>query len=404
MVAEIKVSTAKGTVLAPPSKSMAHRLLICAALSQGVSRIYNIARSQDILATIDCLTSLGAKFTFCDDYIAVKGLDLTKIKGPIKANCRESGSTLRFIIPLMLLTEVECALSGSEYLFTRPLSIYEEIANYYNFKFLKNKNGIELKGILKSGTYEIPGNISSQFISGLLFALPLLENDSLIKIKGILESRPYVDLTIDALKQFDVTAEFLNDNEIFIKGTQKYRATDTSVEGDYSNAAFYEALNFLGSGISVNGLKKDSYQGDKVYFEYFNQLKNGTPTLDITDCPDLAPILFTIAAYFNGGVFTGTKRLKMKESDRAQAMKTELQKFGADIVVLENEVIVKKSELHKPNEILNGHNDHRIVMSLCVLLSRFGGKINNAEAVSKSFPDFFENISFLGIGVNILAD
>ena len=404
MVAEINVSSASGTVTAPPSKSIAHRLLICAALSDGTSKIYNIARSQDISATIDCLTALGAEFTPCEDFIAVKGLDISNIKGSVIANCRESGSTLRFMIPLMLLTEQNCCLTGSDYLFTRPLSVYEEIAQNNNFKFIKSNNGIELQGKLKSGTYEIEGNISSQFISGMLFSLPLLDGDSYIKINGKFESRPYVNLTVDALKQFGVVVEFINDNEIFIKGSQVYKATNATVEGDYSNAAFYEAFNMLGSDIRIDGLNPESYQGDKVFFEYFKRLKEDSPTLDITDCPDLAPILFAVAAYFNGAVFTGTKRLKMKESDRAEVMKTELQKFGAQITVNENSVVIKKSKLYKPNEILNGHNDHRIVMALSVLLSRFGGKIKGAEAVNKSFPDFFEKISSLGIGVNILAD
>ncbi len=404
MIAEISASTAKGTVFAPPSKSMAHRLLICAALSKGKSKIYNVALSRDITATIICLTSLGAKIEVFDDFIAVQGINIANIKTPVKANCIESGSTLRFMIPLMLLTGVDCCLTGSEYLFSRPLSVYEEIARKNNFKFIKSNNQIELQGKLKSGTYEIDGDISSQFISGLLFALPLLNSDSFIKINGKLESRPYVDLTIDALRQFGVTADFLNDNKIYIKGGQEYLSGEATVEGDYSNTAFYEAFNVLGSDITVNGLNVNSYQGDKVYFDYFDSLKKGEPTLDITDCPDLAPILFTVAAYFNGAVFTGTKRLKMKESDRAQVMKEELQKFGADITVNENEVIVKKRKLHEPLEILDGHNDHRIVMSLSVLLSRFGGQIKGAQAVGKSFPDFFEKIASLGIGVNIIED
>lgn len=404
MVAEISVSTARGNVTAPPSKSMAHRLLICAALAKGESKIYNVAPSRDIIATIICLTSLGAKIEIFDDFIAVQGIDIADIKTPVKANCIESGSTLRFIIPIMLLLGIECEVTGTEYLLNRPLSIYEKIAKTQGFKFKKSAEKIELCGKLRSGEYSIEGNISSQFISGLLFALPLLNKDSTIKIIGKLESRPYVDLTIDALREFGVIVEFLNDNEIFIKGSQEYKCADMAVEGDYSNAAFYEALNYVGGNVTINGLKKDSKQGDKAYIEFYKLLKSSTPEIDITDCPDLAPILFTLASYFNGAVFWGTRRLKIKESDRAETMKTELKKFGADIEVFENSVVINKSVLHKPECDLFGHNDHRVVMSLAILSTLFGGKILGAQAVSKSFPDFFEKIASLGIGVNIIED
>lgn len=402
MVAEISASKATGTVTAPPSKSMAHRLLICASLARNESKIYNVSLSKDISATINCLTSLGAKFEICDDFIKVKGIDIANIKTSVKANCIESGSTLRFIIPIMLLLGVECEIKGSEYLLTRPLSVYEDIAKKQEFKFIKNSNYIELCGKLQSGEYSIDGNISSQFISGLLFALPLLENDSKIKIIGKLESRPYVDLTIDALKEFGITAEFLNENEIFIKGSQKYKSTDSVVEGDYSNTAFFEALNYLGGEVNIKGLNTLSKQGDRAYNEYFRLLKRTTPEIDITDCPDLAPILFTLASYFNGGTFIGTKRLKIKESDRAQTMKTELEKFGADITVFENSVKINNTTLKAPKDNLFGHNDHRVVMSLAILLSKFGGKIEGAEAVSKSFPNFFEILSSLGVNIDII--
>lgn len=403
MVAEISASKAKGSVIAPPSKSIAHRMLICAALASGTSKIYNIARSEDILATIDCLSALGAEFRFENDFVLVKGINFENIKNPICANCRESGSTLRFMVPIMLLIGAECTLTGSDYLFTRPLTIYEEICKKFGFVFDKQASSLTIKGRLKCGKYEIPGNISSQFISGLLFALPMLKNDSKIIITGDFESRSYIDLTIRALNQFGIKVDF-TENELYIYGNQVYKPAEIAVEGDYSNSAFFDALNCLGSKIEIQGLNTDSYQGDKVYNKYFNAIKNGMPTLDITDCPDLAPILFTLAAFYNGAVFTGTRRLKMKESDRAAVMQKELSHFGANIEVYENSVVVNKSKLHKPQVVLNGHNDHRIVMSLSVLLSVFGGKISGAEAVSKSFPDFFDKISSLGIGVTLNAD
>ncbi len=404
MLAEVKISNANGIFMAPPSKSMAHRMLICAALSNGVSTIKNVSYSEDIKATIDSLTSLGAKFELSEDFVTVKGIDINLAECLNGANCRESGSTLRFLIPIFLLTNKECKLFGSEFLFSRPLKIYEEIATEQGIYFNKSNDSIVLKGKLKCGEYIIPGDVSSQFISGLLFALPLLENDSKIKILGKFESKSYVDLTISALKIFGVSINFVSENEIFIKGNQQYSPSNVYVEGDYSNASFFEALNYLGSDISLEGLSSESLQGDKIYIDYFKQIKEGTPTLNIENCPDLAPILFVMACYFNGATFIGTRRLKMKESDRANVMKEELQKFGAEIDVLENEVIIKKSALYKPNEVLNGHNDHRIVMSLTVLLTKFGGKIAEANAVKKSFPDFFQKIKELGIYLELKND
>lgn len=403
MIAEIHKSIANGSVIAPPSKSMAHRLLICAALSGGISTIKNVDFSQDISATVDCLKALGAKVDIFDDYVKVCGTDFTKTDDVIVASCRESGSTLRFLIPIMLLSGKKCKLTGNEYLFTRPLSVYEDICKQCGIYFEKGNNYIYLDGKLKSGVYSIPGNISSQFISGLLFALPKLSGSSKIIITGNFESRSYIDLTVEALKIFGIDIEF-SDNEIFINGNQNYNACDAAVEGDFSNAAFFEAFNSLGGNVKINGLNFKSLQGDKVFFDYFKKLENTMPILDISDCPDLGPILFVLAAYHNGAVFTGTARLSMKECDRGVAMKTELEKFGAKLLINDNSITVVKSSLHKPNEILKGYNDHRIVMALSVLLSKFGGVIDGIQAVSKSFPNFFEKIASVGVEVNLYED
>lgn len=401
MIACIKKGEAKGELFAPPSKSMAHRYLICAALSKGKSIIKNIALSNDILATISCLEEIGARCIIDGDTVTVYGTDLTEIKENTKLNCNESGSTLRFFIPLVLLCNKTVHITGSDYLFSRPLNIYNEICDKQGILFLKQNNLLTLKGTLQSGTYEIDGSISSQFISGLLFALPLLKNNSTVKLLPPIESRSYIDMTISALNTFGVDVSYLDPNTLYIKGNQSYNAADFVVEGDYSNAAFFGALNTLGANINIKGLEPESLQGDSVFFNYAEALKKGYCSLDVSDCPDIAPILVTLAAALNGAEFVGTKRLKIKESDRGNAIAEELKKFGADITVLENKIIVNKAELHKPNEILNGHNDHRIVMSLAILLTKFSGKISECEAVNKSFPDFFDKLSSLGIEVKI---
>ena len=201
-------------------------------------------------------------------------------------------------------------------------------------------------------------------------------------------------------KQF-ITVESKNGNVFYIKGNQKYRSTDVSVEGDWSNAAFLLALNELGGNVTVNGLDSNSRQGDKKCVEYFRALKAGTPRIDISGTPDLAPVLFTLASAKNGAVFTGTKRLAIKESDRAAVMAEELRKFGAEVTVSENEVVIDRTTLRCPQENLDSHNDHRVVMSLSALALTTGGTITGAEAINKSYPDFFENIKALGAEVRL---
>ncbi len=392
---------ANGEIFAPPSKSMAHRYLICAALSKGKSVIKNISFSKDIEATISCLKEIGAEFVIENDAITVYGTDLKNIKSNTILNCNESGSTLRFFIPLVLLCNKYVKITGSEYLFTRPLGIYEEICKEQNIYFSRENNVLTLKGILKPDNFKIDGGISSQFISGLLFILPLLNGDSTIKLLPPVESRSYINMTLAALKIFGIYVYYTDENTLYIKGNRSYIPSCATVEGDYSNAAFFGALNFLGGNLEIKGLNKETLQGDSVFFEYANRLKNGYATLDVSDCPDIAPILITLSAALNGGEFVGTKRLKIKESDRGNAIAEELRKFGADILIFDNKIIVNKTELRKPTEVLKGHNDHRIVMSLAVLLTLFSGEICEAESVSKSFPDFFQRMAALGIEVRI---
>lgn len=314
-------------------------------------------------------------------------------------NCNESGSTLRFFIPISLLSEKPSRFIGSEVLMTRPMAVYEKICKEQKIAFNATKDGIFTEGKLKSGRFEIPGNISSQFVTGLLFVLPLLKGDSEIVLTNSIESKPYIDMTIEAQKVFGIKAEWKNENTLFVGGNQTYRATETTVEGDYSNAAFFDAFNFLGGNVKVSGLNKKSLQGDKVYHEYFEKLSHGFSTIDISDCPDLGPILFVVAAALHGGEFLGTKRLKIKESDRGRVMCEELAKFGVKTLEEENKIVIYGENLSSPKTAIEGHNDHRIVMSLSVLLTLTGGKINGANAVNKSFPDFFARMKEVGISV-----
>ena len=314
-------------------------------------------------------------------------------------NCRESGSTLRFFLPIALLSGKNTLFMGAEGLMKRPMSVYEELCKKKRFIYNADGGSIAVRGPLTPGEYEVVGNISSQFISGLLFALPSLAKDSKIKIIPPIESKSYIDLTIEALALFGVTVKWADDTTLYIKGGQKYQPKNLSVEGDYSGAAFIDAFSLFNTGVEVDGLNPDSTQGDKVYKLLFDMIKKGVPTIHIGNCPDLGPILFAAAAAKHGAVFTGTKRLKIKESDRAAAMAEELSKFGVSVTVHEDKVVVYPINFHAPSVPLYGHNDHRIVMSLAILLTLTGGEIIGAEAVNKSYPSFFEDLRTLGIEV-----
>ena len=377
MIVTIMPSQANGKTDAPPSKSMAHRLLICAGLAEGTSKIQNTDFSEDILATIDCLRALGAEISCGDRCVTVRnplrtGNDLpeTAQDGPSILGCRECGSTLRFMIPLCLMDGQSYLLRGSRTLFTRPLTVYEDICAAQGISFRKEDGQLTVSGRLSAGEYEIPGNISSQFVSGLLFALPLLDGDSRIRLLPPVESRSYIGMTMQAQEAFGVCTKWEDDLTIRIRGGQKYKAADTRVEGDYSNAAFFEALNLAGGSVAVEGLKENSLQGDRVYRQYFDRIK---------------------------------------ESDRGLAMRQELAKMGVTVETGENEILVPAGAAHfregtlirRPEEPLDGHNDHRIVMALAVMLTKTGGTIRGAEAVKKSLPDFWERLAGLGVEMRV---
>lgn len=391
-------SLAKGSVFAPPSKSMAHRALICAAFSAGESTLSPIEFSEDIKATMACLTELGAKFEIEHNTVRVIGTDFPLPTGK-PLFCAESGSTLRFMIPLCLITGEKITLCGAERLLARPLSVYESLCRENGFLFEKTSTSLTVQGKIAAGEYKIPGNISSQFITGILFALSLLKEESRIRIIGKTESASYLDMTLSCMKEFGVEIQKTEDG-FFLPANSAYASRDFAVEGDFSNAAFLDAFSLFGGRVRVMGLGEDSAQGDRVYREHFAALKKGFCEIDLSDCPDLAPILFAVAAFFHGAKFYGTARLRIKESDRGEAMAKELLKCGIELLVSENEILVP-SGLSAPSEPIASHNDHRVVMAMSVILSRLGGEIRGAEAVKKSFPDFFEKIRALGVKVTL---
>lgn len=395
MRVKIFKSKANGSIMAPPSKSMAHRALICGALSSG-SIITNLEYSNDISATLSCLENMGASVRKDGNKVEIGGLDVFNIKENTELCALESGSTLRFLLPLCMLSENKITITGATRLFERPLSVYEEIAKKDSISFVKDKNSVTVLGKLKGGEYKVPGDISSQFISGLLFALPLINTESSIEVLGNFESQAYIDLTLSALKDFGIEIKRVK-NTFYINGNARYQSGKYEVEGDMSNAAFLDGLSLVGGNVEVLGINKNTLQGDKVYLNMFEGLKKGEKCFDLAPCPDLAPVMFALSSLYGGARFIGTRRLRIKESDRGTAMAEELKKLSIETEIYDNEIIIKDGEIRAPKEIINSHNDHRIVMAMALLLTKVGGEIEGAEAVNKSYPNFFKSLKTLGI-------
>lgn len=399
MKVKILPSKTSGEVSAPPSKSFAHRYLIGSVLSCGKCVIKNIAYSDDISATLSCIEQLGGSVTKDGNIVTVIPTNEKQIENAV-FDCKESGSTLRFFIPVVLATGAKnCTFLGSERLLARGIKEYEKLFENSDVKIKSDEKSIEVNGTLSAGNYEISGEVSSQYTTGMLFALSVLDGKSTLKITGNAESRAYVDMTIKVLKDFGADITEPEKNFFEINGKGRLSPGEFTVEGDWSNAAFLIALSRLVGTISVSGLNENSVQGDRFCTAAFDALDGENAEIDLKDCPDLAPILFSYAAYKNGGKFINTRRLRVKESDRANVMAEELKKFGANVKVYENSVEIERTQLKPPIVPLCGHNDHRIVMALSVLAAVFGAEIDGAEAVNKSYPDFFRVIKKAGVNV-----
>ncbi len=391
-------SLAKGKITAPPSKSASHRALIAGALSEK-SVIHNLGRSNDIDSTLNCLKLLGAGVETNGNTITIGGLDPENIRS-CTIDAGESGSTLRFLIPLCLMSGNPVTIHGHGNLLHRPLEEYSELCKEKGFDFILKDDSLTVCGNLKSGDHKISGQRSSQFATGMMYALSAMNEKSTLEITGKAESISYIYLTEQIMKDFGVKMK--RQALSFSFEGNGYLSREFHVEGDYSNSAFLEAFNVLGGEVEINGLREDSTQGDKVCKELFEKLQS-SKTIDLSDCPDLAPVLFALSAIY-GGSFTGTKRLRLKESDRIKSMKEELRKCGIRLDDGENHVIISNKGLKSPDEIICGHNDHRIVMAMSVLLSRIGGSISGTKAVFKSWPEYFDVISSLGIDIKYEDD
>lgn len=413
MKAIISKGLLKGTINVPSSKSLCHRAIIAACLANGKSIIRNVTYSNDILATIEGMKSLGAIINRYDEYLEIIGSNVKRINKVIDAD--ESGSTLRFLIPIATTINEDVTFVGKNNLPNRPLDVYFDIFNEQGIKYEYQDKYLPLtiSGALHPGVYNVRGDVSSQFITGLLYALPLLNGESVINITTPLESKGYIDLTLDVLKKFGIIVE-KSKNGYKIPGNQEYKPFDYIVEGDFSQAAFYLVADMLGSEVSLKQMKLNSLQGDKKILNdimdfggliyYDNELlsckrrENKRARINFSQSPDLGPILSVLAALSRGkSKFVDVKRLRIKECDRVSAMEEELTKLGANVESSYNKMkFVGVDALH--GAVVDAHKDHRIAMALAIAGTVCDGDVTilNAECVSKSYPNFFEDFASLG--------
>lgn len=389
----------KGAITPPPSKSQAHRLLIAAALAQGESRIDNLALSKDISATIGCMRALGAVISADGRIVCGTGGTGKHRPSLQKLDCCESGSTLRFLIPVALVLTGGGIFTGQGRLMERPQGPYERLFAEKGIAFLRENDSLRVEGRLLPGIYALPGDVSSQFITGLMYALPLLDGDSKIMLTTPLESSGYVDMTIDVLGMFGIRVETI-DGGWHVPGGQHYVNQQCQVESDYSQAGFYYAAKALGNEIDICGLLENSAQGDRVIVNHYNELMlPGEVPIDVRECPDLVPPLALMAALRAGETtkILGAARLRGKESDRLDTVTRQLNALGADVTQTPDSLIIRGVEsLHGGS--VSGCNDHRIAMMLAIAATASGQPVilDGAECVSKSYPDFWEDYVTLG--------
>ena len=378
----------EGTVTPPPSKSQAHRAILAQLLAGG-GTVSNLETSQDIEATQRCAAALKAQ-----------GTDLPLL------DCGESGSTLRFLIPIALALRGGGRFTGRGRLMDRPQKPYFDIFDEKGIFYEQKDGALTVKGELKPGEYRLPGNVSSQFVTGLLYALPLLEGESRIVLTSPLESRGYVDMTLDVLDRFGVRVEVLEDG-FLVPGDQVFQARDFTIEADWSQAAFWLAAGLLGNPVLTVGLSDQSTQGDRVIDEHFASFAWGTwrtVEIDVSNCPDLLPPLAVMAAFHDGTTrLTNAARLRLKESDRLATVTKMLTALGGQVEEGPDWLAIPGTRFLKGGTV-DGANDHRIVMAAAIAATRCTGPVTilGAEAVNKSYPSFWEEYKRLGGEFDVL--
>lgn len=398
-----------GTVTPPPSKSMAHRLIIAAALGSGISRVHNVAFSQDIEATLRCMEALGAEWTRPAEHDleirGIGGISRASSEELPRFDCGESGSTLRFLIPIALVVAGGGVFTGRGRLMERPQGPYFDLFDEKGIFHQQTDGVLTVRGTLTPGEYRLPGNVSSQFFTGLLFALPLLDGPCTVASTTALESADYINMTVEAMGKAGVFVETAPGKAAFRLAPAAYLPLEETVEADWSQAGFWYAANFLDSQVQISGLDPRSAQGDMVVSDlYWKLARPGDCDVDVSGCPDLLPPLAVMAAVRQGTTrFVNAARLRIKESDRIATVAAMLSALGGSVEELPDGLTV-----HGVNALsggtVDGANDHRIVMAAAVAASNCTAPVTilGAQAVNKSYPDFFEVYRSLGGDVHVL--
>lgn len=407
----------EGTLRIPSSKSMTHRELIAAALAEGETKVTGVTWSQDIEATVRILSLFGAEIAKEETEegitVTIDG-GLKKRKEILTADAGESGSTLRFLIPLGLLSGNHVIYTGRGRLSERPLTPYYEIFDEKRISY-QTKGGLplEVEGNLPAGLYELPGNVSSQFFTGLLFALPLAAGDSVLRSTTALESESYVEMTLDTLARHGITIYKKASGLYEISGGQHYKAGTFAVEGDYSQAAFWLVSGLAGGKMTLTGLSDTSLQGDQGILQILESMggsiskgeniiaetsaTHGT-VMDAENVPDLVPAVAALAAVSEGRTeIIHGERVRLKECDRLHAMAAELNKLGADVTERPDGLMIEGKKSLRGGKV-SSWNDHRIAMALAAITPKLEGPltIEGAESVKKSYPGFWEDFKKAG--------
>ena len=401
MKVKIYPSTLDGTIEAIPSKSMAHRILIAAFLSDGKTKVKLKSASKDIDATIFCLTQLGGTAEREGENLIITPIANNPHKQRI-LNCGESGSTLRFLVPVVGALGSGATFIGEGRLPDRPIK--ELIGIMKGLSFNETALPVSMEGKLLSGEYEIRGDVSSQYVTGLMMALPILNGDSRIVLTTPLQSASYVNMTIEVLKLFGIEV-VKEENGWFIKGNQKYITPGyIEVEGDWSNGGVWIAASAIGNMVRVKGLSSTSAQGDKAIKDILLSFRSSGTVIDATDIPDLVPILAGVACYADSQTkIINAERLRLKESDRLKSVSATLNSMGGEVKETETGLIVEGKGGLDGGEV-DSFNDHRIVMLAAIMATQCKNPtiINGAEAVEKSYPGFFEDFKSLGGKIDVL--